>query len=257
VLTSQPVLGLSSQSPKPWKHETSQLPPLQNGEPFCAAGQSLLHAPQLLMSVCVFVQVPLQFCRPPVQFRTQTPLWQTSPASQDVVQFPQCCGSDWRAKHWLPQPEKPELHRNEHEPPEHTGLAFAGAWHTVVQVPQCAGSLFLSVSQPGAAVQFSQPVWQDRPQVPLLQVGVEWGPPGQTLPQAPQLLGSAFLLTHWLPQSSAGGVQVCWHEPLLQTNPVPQPWPQPPQLAGSVCVFTHCPLQYVCAPAHVYLQALF
>ena len=106
-------------------------------------------------------------------------------------------------------------------------------------------------------------IWVLPAHAPLLQVL----PEGQTLPQAPQLLGSELKSTHVPLQGSPVRqplplhtplvhvspegqllllVQV-WpllaHTPLLQVSPVGQTSPQAPQLFGSVCRLVQAPLQ--------------
>jgi hypothetical protein len=56
--------------------------------------QTLPQAPQLLLSVCTFVQAPLQNTWPPVQPPGQAPLVQAWPVGQAVPQVPQFEGSE-------------------------------------------------------------------------------------------------------------------------------------------------------------------
>jgi hypothetical protein len=55
--------------------------------------QTLLQPPQLLLSVCSFVQMPLHKTWPPVQAAGQAPLVQAAPLGQAVPQLPQLEGS--------------------------------------------------------------------------------------------------------------------------------------------------------------------
>src|SRR5579883_645318 len=76
-------------------------------------------------------------------------------------------------------------------------VAFGSAEQTLLQPPQCIGSLVSEVSQPFCAFmsQSAKPLWQEAmPQAPLVQLGVPLGAV-QTWAQAPQLATSALVAT--------------------------------------------------------------
>jgi hypothetical protein len=54
----------------------------------CPDGQAVPHIPQFELSLCVFVQTPLQFV-PDVQTPVHTPLWQICPDVHIVPHIPQ------------------------------------------------------------------------------------------------------------------------------------------------------------------------
>ena len=76
-------------------------------------------------------------------------------------------------------------------------------------------------------------------------VSMHTSPVAQTLPQAPQWVGSLVGSV----QIPAQLVRPSWHEstqdPLEQTLPAAQALPQAPQFATSVCVFAQRPVQGV------------
>jgi len=92
--------------------------------------------------------------------------------------------------------------------------------------------------------------------VPLQSVGVAVGhahlpythplPPVHLLPQAPQLVGSDWRLTHTVPQQTcAVGHPQGLHLPALHVDPVKQALPHVPQFKVSLLVLTHLPAQLV------------
>jgi hypothetical protein len=69
-----------------------QAPPLQKG---VVPEQTVPHAPQLFLSVCVFTQAAPQSV-PVVQLTVeQTPLRHSCPAAQACAHVPQFCASFW------------------------------------------------------------------------------------------------------------------------------------------------------------------
>ena len=149
MLVSQPLPRFPSQFPKPALHVIAQLPALQPAEPLLAL-HTVVQVPQCPTSVLVFVSQP--FDTPPSQLA------------------------------------KPELQEMLHVPELQLGVPF-WALQTVVQLPQCAGSLEKFVSQPLPTLPSQLP--DDGPQVmaqePRLQLGVPFTEL-HALPQKPQWL---------------------------------------------------------------------
>jgi hypothetical protein len=167
---------------------------------------------------------------------------------------------------------KPRLQVSEHWPALHVPAALAAeqspsvvhppAWHwpavqipllqTVPQAPQSLGSTSRLASQPlaGLPSQSAKPRLQVAMHVPPVQVEVALGEE-QTVPQAPQWLGSLAVLVSQplagLPsQSVKPTLQVAsWHWPAVHTA-VPlakeQTVPQAPQWLGSLPVLVSQPL---------------
>ena len=84
----------------------------------------------------------------------------------------------------------------------HAPAAQMRAEQAIPQLPQLAASVWRFTSQPLAALrsQSARPALQVMPHRPAVHVRVPPGPPGQTLPQAPQLSGLSWVLTHAIPQ---------------------------------------------------------
>jgi hypothetical protein len=115
--------------------------------------------------------------------------------------------------------------------------------HTVVQDPQCVGSV---------AGFTHTPLHSKRPaghaQAPFRH---SW-PPLQTLPQVPQLLGSVVKRTHVPPHWFwPVGHPVARHAPATQASPAAQRFPHSPQFWNEICVSTHWLLQRVFPTSHV------
>jgi hypothetical protein len=77
VFTSQPLLGLPSQSRKPALHTKEQPPAVQTAAALAGAVQTVPQAPQLRGSVWVLVQLPAHSVRPEAQVARHTPAEQT------------------------------------------------------------------------------------------------------------------------------------------------------------------------------------
>jgi hypothetical protein len=123
--------------------------------------------------------------------------------------------------------------------------------HFVAQSPQCwKFCCMLTHWVPQSSVPASQP------HLPAEQI---W-PFGQTVPQAPQLAGSALVSTQPPPQSLSGVVQPASQRPALQTWLAPHAVAQLPQCAGSLASETQLPehsespaSQTHLAPLHTWL----
>ena len=124
----------------------------------------------------------------------------------------------------LPHLLYPELQTKSQVPLWQVGLEFAGpGGQTLHEIPQLFGSEFVSLQTPpqqdcpgGQQLPAQQaccigqqplphrlnPLLQAKSQVPLTQMGLELGGAGQTLPQAPQFIGSVFLSLQTPPQHS-------------------------------------------------------
>jgi hypothetical protein len=228
--------------------------------------QGKLQAPQLLMSLLVSTQLPLQSVEPEGQPNTQVPAAHESPVAQALPQLPQFIGSVLVFTHALPhwvsggwhfggvthielwqtcpmaqqaplQSTWPDGQLFTQLPPEHDWF-----WAQVrLQAPQLDESELRLTQRP---LQFVRPVRQPLMQLPWLQKV----PAPQTLPQLPQLLSSFEGSMQALLQKSCpvGQAQL----PLLQISPVPQTLPQEPQFCGSVLVSTQALEQLVSPLGH-------
>lgn len=122
------------------------------------------HAPQLLLSELVSMQLPLQSVSPePQPALEHAPDEHTSPAAQAVPQLPQFAGSFVTSTHAPLQVTVPAGHT--HEEP----LQMVPLPHTVPQPPQFSGSLAVSTQPPAHA---SSPVGQLDAQVPRAQTSL-------------------------------------------------------------------------------------
>ena len=157
----------------------------------------------------------------------QTPAAQEVPTGQVRPQTPQLVGSVCRSRQKPLQTVWPVGHCGWQAPltqsrPEPQRKVLAAT----LQPPQLFGSLFRSRQKPP---QFVWPTGQLSEQVLPTQLV----PPGQTLPQAPQLFGLLTRLTQLRP-----GPQLVWpcgqmHAPPEQKVPAGQTRPQAPQLLES------------------------
>jgi hypothetical protein len=141
--------------------------------------QTLLQKPQLLGSVVVSTQVPLQSVSPPEQMLTHMPPRQPveglQNSQQNMLQPPQLLLSVWVSTHW-------PLHRT--VPPSH-GLTQV----LLVQLSPCGQHTPLQSVSP-------------KPQL-ALQTALTQGRPKQSLPHCPQLCESVSVLTQKPPQNSS------------------------------------------------------
>jgi len=136
-----------------------------------------------------------------------------------------------------------------------TGAAGA---HFVGHAPQWSGSLVSSTQTPPQFVA----VGEMHSQIALLQVK----PAPQTLPHAPQLLGSSRRRTHWPPQSTLPfevppSLPVplqppAVHAPARQTSPFAHFVLQPPQFKRSTVTSTHTLLQESSPAGHPHLPEM-
>jgi hypothetical protein len=181
-------------------------------------GHVMPQPPQLLLSVVVSTQFPLQQVLPVIQGEfmphLHCPPEQVSPVgAQAVPHIPQLLAFELVSTHVPLQSVGAEL-----------GHLQLPLWqvctpgHTVPHIPQFIESLLRSVQVP--LPQLAQPLWQ---QTPLEQ----WSPVGHGLPQEWQLFASLWVSTQEPPQHVGASVV---H--LL---------PQPPQLLLSVCVLVSQP----------------
>jgi len=139
-LTSQPVLGLASQSAYPSMQRNPQRPAVQVPAALDPAAQALSQAPQCRLLVRVSTSQPL----------LALPSQSANPATQV-------------------NPQAPAVHR---------AVALAGTGQVVPQRPQWATSVRVSTSQPLVAElsQSPKPVAQVDWQRPLLHVAVALAP---------------------------------------------------------------------------------
>lgn len=158
VLVSQPLPRFASQLPNPALHVMAQLPPLQLAEPL-AALHTVVQLPQWPASALVFV-------------------------SQPFVTLPS-------------QLAKPKLQETLQVPEVQSGVPF-WAPHTVVQVPQCAGSLEVLVSQPLPTLPSQLP--NDGPQMMLQEPRLQLGVPFTELQALPQKLQWLELVCRFVSQ---------------------------------------------------------
>jgi hypothetical protein len=155
VSASQPLLGSPSQSRKPTLQTKEHAPALHTAAVFARVGQTMLHAPQLLGSVRVLVQLPLHSASPVAQVARQTPVEHSCPAAQTWLQPPQfarsfCVLVSQPLAASPSQFVKPESHVvSRHAPSVQAALPLL-KWHASPQAPQWA-TLMSGVSQPFVA----------------------------------------------------------------------------------------------------------
>jgi hypothetical protein len=203
-LVSQPLLAMPSQLPKPALHEAIVHTPLTQAAVPLAELQVVPQVPQLPGSVAVFTQVPLQLVwpAPHVVVVAHTPLTQLWPLAQAFPHVPQLFGS------------------------------VASFTQVPPQLVCPAAQLLLGLQVPPITVELHA-------QPPPLQTGVQVPevPPFctqlQTLPQAPQFLGSLLVFVQVLPHNVLGELQLPPQLPPVQDVPMEQAVPQDPQLEGS------------------------
>ncbi len=96
-----------------------------------------------------------------------------------------------------PQRWNPALHAKAHVPAVQDAVAFAGAVHTVEQVPQCVTSPFVLISHPsaGSVLQSVYPAAHANPQAVPLQVAEALGGTVHAAQDAPHVL-TLELLEH-------------------------------------------------------------
>src|SRR5207249_2506366 len=109
------------------------------------------------------------------------------------------------------------------------------------QEPQLLLSLERLLSQPSLAtpLQLPKPLLQISEHEPPEHTAVADGPPGQTTPQPPQLLGSLDVLTHAPPHLVVPPLHVSVQLPETHASPAAHAWPQLPQFAESLERSTH------------------
>jgi hypothetical protein len=192
VFTSQPLLGLPSQSRKPALHTKEHPPAVQTAAAFAGAAQTLPQVPQLRGSVWVLVQLPAHSVSPEAQVARHTPAEQTCPAPQALLHAPQLARSLWvftsQPLTALPsQLAKPVSQVvSWHAPLVHADAPLEKR-QVKPQAPQLL-TLVSAVSQPLPALPSQLPklVLQAKPQVPDAQVALALLGAAHTLPQRPQ-----------------------------------------------------------------------
>jgi len=211
----QPVVGQQGSVLPP---QATQLPSMQ---PLFAL-QLVPQPPQFELSVEKFVQsvgVPLAghgFGAAAVQ--AQLPVEQAAPATQALVQLPQCwssvCSSTHAPEHRLP----PFASHASVQVPVAQLCPVPQAWP---QVAQLLGSVWRSVQAlpppqwplPQVELPLQSVCPEAQVQVPLEQVA----PGSQTFPQPPQLEVSVFLSTQRVPQTALPlPAQFAWQPPPVQ-----------------------------------------
>jgi hypothetical protein len=196
----------------------------------------MAHALQLLGSLLRFTHAPEQFWVLPGQLEVHLLIEQTSFCKQALAQPPQLAGSESVLTQVSPHLAKPTLHVEPHCLLAHVATPLAGALHTCPQLPQFVGLWLMSMHAaphfakpsphakshlealhnalpcsglaqaapqapqlPADAVRSRQAPEQSlrAPSQLALQAPPEQTSPGaQTVPQAPQLLGSLEVSWH-------------------------------------------------------------
>jgi hypothetical protein len=170
VFTSQPLIGLASQFPKPALHAPSAHAPAEHTAlALERAGHGCPHPPQCAADVCVFTSHPspataLQSPNPGLHRGRHAPaLHSATPFAatpQRLPHTPQCSRSVIGLTHER-SPIAPVGHRASpmlghgaaHVPPAHTSPAM----HALPHVPQLLAAVRRSVSQPLAALLSQSP----------------------------------------------------------------------------------------------------
>lgn len=217
----------------------------------CPIGHALPHIPQLALSDCVLIHVPLQSRCPAAQ--PHAPAVHPWPAGHAVPQAPQFARSVCKFAHNLPQSDWPAAHT--HVP----AVQVCPAPHAVPHAPQfimlVAVSTHVGVAPAGS--QSICPIGQVgrlRAQRPIMQLS----PAAHAMPQAPQFIGSTSSVAHAAPHIAwpGGHIAVPMHAPMLQVCPAAHMRPQPPQLATLDCTSVHAPPQFSCPAGHIVVPAL-
>jgi hypothetical protein len=191
---------------------------------------------------------------PEPQAAEHVPALHACPPMHRLPQAPQLVALDCRSTQTFARPPGPPpipMHSvspaaHMQEPPMHG----APTGHALPQLPQFVFDVWRStqvippppIPPPMQAVRpVEQPITHD----PAEHIV----PPGQRLPQPPQLRGSVCVFVHCTPQSVSPPPHA--HAPLAQFAPVGQVFPHMPQFDGSVCSFTQALLQSESPAAHV------
>jgi hypothetical protein len=216
--------------------------------------QSSEQKPQLFLSVRRSTHELLHLARPDPHVIEQVPVLHTEPPMQAVPQLPQSMALVWRLTH-VRRPMKP-VHAvspagQAQVPPVHV----PPVGHALPQAPQSALLVWRftqampPMPMPMPAAQAVSPVGQPMVHVPFTHVS----PPGQRVPQDPQLRGSVPVLVHAPSQLVSPPPHT--QAPLVQLPPVPHWVPHAPQSRGSVVRSTHALLQFVSPAPQVVVQA--
>jgi hypothetical protein len=179
-LVSQPFVALPSQLPKPvLQLATAQAPEVHAGTAFVRL-HTVPQAPQLLTLLVVFTSQP--------------------------------------SAGLLLQSRKPVLQVNEHAPPLHVGAALAKE-HALPQAPQLPVLVLVFTSQPslGLLLQSRKPALHTKEHPPAAHTAEAFAGALQTVPQAPQLRGSVWVLVQLPAHSVSPVAQVARHTPAEQT----------------------------------------
>ena len=262
---SQPLVGTPSHSPKPALQVNPHVLAVQRAVPFAAAGQTVPHAPQLLVAVAVLVSqpsvaLPLQLPKPALHAATaQLPAVHVAVAfgsAQMREQAPQLAMEVWMFTSHplagaLSQSRYPFAHDiTVQRPALHPGVPLATV-HTTPQPPQLATDELRSVSHPFAELpsQSPRPVMQTVvPQTPAVHVPVQFAP------HAPQFAADVWVFTsHPLATLPSQSAKPAAHVPIVQRPAAHTPFalagaqtiPQPPQLAREVPTSISQPLARV------------
>jgi hypothetical protein len=259
-LVSQPLAAAPSQSPEPALHAITVHAPA--AQPLAAtegSAQARPHAPQWSGSIEVLAQkggappTAGQVARGGAQVVPHAPPEQTWPAAQVVRQAPQLALS-LRVSTSQPlaaspsQSAKPGLQAATPQAPPAQAAAALGSAQTRPQAPQLAAVVSSAASQPLAAAPSQSPkpaaqrtTVQAPPRQPLAAAPAR----AQTVPQAPQLVGSTAVLVQNAvapaPQVVLPAPQVAPQAPAEQTWPAAHAAPHDPQLALSVRVLVSQP----------------
>jgi hypothetical protein len=195
------------------------------------------HAPQLSLSTCVLMHVPLQEFWPGAH--PQEPALHVCPFWQVVPQIPQFSWSDFTSTHDPEHATSGLAQPVAHAPFEHTDVAPE---QTVPHAPQFFGSLPVFTHTPPQRV-------SPAGHVHLLSPHCSVAP--HAVVHAPQCAASLVMSTHDCPHWVSPALQEVSQPPRLQTAPAAQVTPQPPQFCGSVRVLTQA-LLHVTSPGRVH-----
>jgi hypothetical protein len=248
--SSQPLLALPSQSPKPALHWNAQRP-AQKAVALAGRAQRLPQAAQLSGSLSRLRHAPVQSVSPAEQVATQAPLVHVWPAPQRTPQPPQLVLSVRRFTSQpsvgeLLQSEKPGVHMVSAQPETTHAAAALAKLQRTPQPPQLVIESSW-VSQPLLALpsQLPKPVLQVMPHAPLAQNAEPLAGVAQAMPQPPHAATSVWVLRQTPAQSCVPEVQLVAQVPAEQTWPAPHARPQAPQWLRSVWVSRHVPVQSV------------
>jgi hypothetical protein len=254
VSTSQPVVAVASQSPKPVSQRSAQTESAQAPVAWSPPAQRVPHAPQFVASVRTSTSQPVAGLASQsakrvasVHRTAQRPASQRAsplaPVAQTFPQAPQLRASVIVSTQAPAQMAPPQGSAVQAMRPSTVAQAGVGAAHRVVQAPQRSG-VVSEASHPFEASpsQSPKPGRHAKPHAPAVQVGIALAGVGQALSQRPQWATEVATRTHDPAQLVSPAAHESRHAPAEHTWPAGHARPQAEQLRTSERTSTSQPL---------------